>query len=234
MKITKGTKPETVRAELTKLNEAGESAQWTKRQIIADCAVAHGWSVNDLKKDGPGFAFLSVVCEGLGKSQFSETRSYAHPKVRECIPEIHGTAVALIATPTFEGQRASNIANKIVTQLKKDDVAGVDAAAAIVTGDTVTTRKKAEARKNDPDAFIEAKRESATSGMKAHFTDESIAAFKAAYDEACDLLVVKGSDASEPETPVATVSESVDLTDVLASLGVENEKAALLAAILTK
>ena len=234
MKITKGTKPETVRAEIIKLNEAGESAQWTKRSLIADVSIVHGWSINDLKKDGPGYAYLNTVCEGLSKSQFSETRSYAHPKVRECVPDIRGTAIALVAGPTFKGQKAANVANKLVTKLKQDDVADVDSAAALVTTDTINSQNDVAKRREDPAEFIKAKRESCTNGMKSHYTDDSIAAFKAAYIEATELLVVKSSDVSEPVAEAPTVSESVDLTDVLASLGVANDKAALLAAILTQ
>ena len=119
MKITLKTTATQVAKELDKLSAAGDSAQWAKRSIIAEVSEVHGWSTDDLHKGGSGAAFLAQVGDkARSKAQMSELRSYANPLVRGKVPAIRQHAEALSEREDFKGQRAGNIANLLVTQIK--------------------------------------------------------------------------------------------------------------------
>ncbi len=224
MKITLKTTATQVAKELDKLSIAGESAQWAKRTLIADVSEVHGWSSDDLGKGGSGAAFLLQVNEkSSSKAQMSELRSYAHPLVRSKVPAIRQHAEALSEREDFKGQRAGNVANLLVTQIKGGK--SVPDAVDQVTQDRIQKNADRDLLKNDDTLWLKKQRDDLVKRMGSRCTKESVGAFGVKLDEAIELLVFKSSDTSEP---------AADIASVLDSLGLDEDKATLLAALLSK
>jgi len=215
---------------LTALIEArnsGESARTAHFGIVADYAAEQGWTLTDLEKDGKAqgpvleMARAYSVSGQPSKSEVSKFKTFAHPKVRAVMPDIVANARELRAE--YPEQRVDNVAMKLMSHMKSDEVTSVPQARDKAVGDYESARRDKENRANDPAGTLKSSLKSRLNSKQAKecFTELSLKVALEAIEKLDELEPVSTVETSQPtpaETPEPTPVETPD-QQVVEALG---------------